>query len=344
MVSLQYPWPETPPPGETIAVAPGIHWLSMPLPFRSTTSTCGWSRTKAAGRSSTPASATQKTRALWEKLSPKFDPVKRVIVTHYHPDHAGNADWLCKRFGVELWTTQGEYLTAHAVRASSAGYTSDAVLSVFQKNGLRCRRAPPPWRASADNRYAALVPDFPHSPTAASSRATACASAGTTGSAIIGHGHAPEHLSLVLRSAERGDRRRHAAVDDLHQRQRLVDRPRGRSAAPVPRVDRPLSRASRPTCWCCPSHGKPFRGAHVRVRAARGAPRGPFRRAEECAARTGRRAPATCLPVLFRRPLDAHQTFFAMGEAIAHLHYLYYAGRCQARRIGADGIMRYAAR
>src|SRR6185369_2066122 len=34
MVSLEYPWPETPPPGETIAVAPGIHWLSMPLPFQ----------------------------------------------------------------------------------------------------------------------------------------------------------------------------------------------------------------------------------------------------------------------------------------------------------------------
>ena len=48
------------------------------------------------------------------------------------------------------------------------------------------------------------------------------------------------------------------------------------------------------------------------------------------------------LPVLFRRPLDAHQTFFAMGEAIAHLHYLYYAGEAK-RAAGADGIMRYAA-
>jgi hypothetical protein len=47
------------------------------------------------------------------------------------------------------------------------------------------------------------------------------------------------------------------------------------------------------------------------------------------------------LGVLFRRPLDAHQTFFAMGEAIAHLHYLYYAGRA-TRAVGADGVMRYA--
>ena len=32
--------------------------------------------------------------------------------------------------------------------------------------------------------------------------------------------------------------------------------------------------------------------------------------------------------------------FFDMGEAIAHLHYLHYAGRL-ARTEGADGVMRY---
>jgi hypothetical protein len=32
-----------------------------------------------------------------------------------------------------------------------------------------------------------------------------------------------------------------------------------------------------------------------------------------------------------------------MGEAIAHLHYLYYAGEAK-RSAGDDGIMRYATR
>jgi hypothetical protein len=31
-----------------------------------------------------------------------------------------------------------------------------------------------------------------------------------------------------------------------------------------------------------------------------------------------------------------------MGEAIAHLHYLYYAGHAR-RGIGPDGVMRYAS-
>ena len=34
MSSLQYPWPETPQPGTTLEVAPGVHWISMPLPFQ----------------------------------------------------------------------------------------------------------------------------------------------------------------------------------------------------------------------------------------------------------------------------------------------------------------------
>jgi hypothetical protein len=32
---------------------------------------------------------------------------------------------------------------------------------------------------------------------------------------------------------------------------------------------------------------------------------------------------ADVLPVLFKRKLDLHQTTFAMGEAIAHLHLLW---------------------
>ena len=55
-------------------------------------------------------------------------------------------------------------------------------------------------------------------------------------------------------------------------------------------------------------------------------------------------APLTAYDVLgtlFRRKLDTHQTTFAMGEAIAHLHYLRFAGLVK-RSVGADGVVRYA--
>ena len=46
------------------------------------------------------------------------------------------------------------------------------------------------------------------------------------------------------------------------------------------------------------------------------------------------------IPILFRRPLDLQQRFFAMGEAIAHLNFLCQAGRAR-RRVQADGAIRF---
>src|SRR6185503_5509289 len=91
-----------------------------------------------------------------------------------------------------------------------------------------------------------------------------------------------------------------------------------------------------------PSHGKPFRGAHERVAQLEAHHQARFAELKE-AIRGKEKSAGELLPVLFRRPLDAHQTFFAMGEAIAHLHYPYSAGPAQ-RSPGPDGIMRYPTR
>ena len=50
---------------------------------------------------------------------------------------------------------------------------------------------------------------------------------------------------------------------------------------------------------------------------------------------------ADILPVMFKRPLDLHQTTFAMGESIAHLHTLWFGGQLQ-RTLCADGIYRFS--
>jgi hypothetical protein len=45
---------------------------------------------------------------------------------------------------------------------------------------------------------------------------------------------------------------------------------------------------------------------------------------------------------MFKRVLDLHQTTFAMGEALAHLHWLWFGGQL-TRQLGADGIYRFSA-
>jgi glyoxylase-like metal-dependent hydrolase (beta-lactamase superfamily II) len=278
-----------------------------------------------------------RTRSLWEQIFSEVKDVKRVILTHYHPDHAGNAGWLCRRFGVELWTTQGEYLTAHAVRSSSAGYTSEAVLSVFKKNGLDAGHSAVMAKMRGNNRYAELVPDFPHSYRRII-EGDVVRIGGRDWQAIIGHGHAPEHLSLYCKELNvviAGDMLLSTistnvsvwSIDPEGDPLRLflesVARYRG-----LPE-----------DVLVLPSHGKPFHGAHARVEQLEQHHQARF--SELLQSLDEPKSAGEVLSVLFRRAMDTHQMFFAMGEAIAHLHYLYYAGSAR-RAVGPDGIMRYA--
>jgi glyoxylase-like metal-dependent hydrolase (beta-lactamase superfamily II) len=88
-----------------------------------------------------------------------------------------------------------------------------------------------------------------------------------------------------------------------------------------------------------PSHGKPFRGIHERVRQLHDHHEERLAEVME-ACSSGPKSAADVLPVLFKRKLDLHQTTFAMGESVAHLHALWHEGRL-ARTRGADGIWRF---
>ena len=343
MSSLDYPFAELPAPGTTLEVAPGVRWLRMPLPFqldhinlwlledRNEKGPCWTIVDTGIGNTAT--------RQLWEQIFStvlKNSSVKRIIVTHYHPDHAGNAAWLCERFGVELWMTQAEYLTAHAVRTAGAGYTGEAVLEVFRKNGLEEERRAA--MSARGNRYAQLVPAFPHAYRRIL-EGERLQIGGRSWRAIVGYGHAPEHLSLYCRDLNvviAGDMLLSTistnvsvwSVDPEGDPLRLF-------------LDSIARYRDLPSeVLVLPSHGKPFRGAHLRIEELRKHHEARFADVME-SLRERPKSAGELLGVLFRRPLDAHQTFFAMGEAIAHLHYLYYAGRA-SRALGEDGVMRYA--
>ena len=336
MPSLEYPFPSLPEPGTTLEVARGAHWLRMPLPFQLDHINL-WLLDDDDGSTIVDTGiGNDITRELWDRILSKAPKIKRIIVTHYHPDHAGNAAWLCERFGVDLWMTQGEYLTAHAVRASAAGYTSDAVLEVFRKNGLDQARLGA--MVTRKNRYAGLVPDFPHSYRRLID-GDRVKIGGREWQVMVGYGHAPEHMSLfcpALNVLIAGDMLLSTISTNVSVWS--VD-PDG---DPLRLFLQSIARYRElpADVLVLPSHGKPFRGAHRRVQELEEHHEARFKDVMDSLNGASKSA-GDLLPVLFRRPLDAHQTFFAMGEAIAHLHYLYYAGRA-SRTIGKDGIMRYA--
>jgi hypothetical protein len=84
-----------------------------------------------------------------------------------------------------------------------------------------------------------------------------------------------------------------------------------------------------------PSHDRVFTGMHERITELRA--HHARRLTELEAVLDTPKCAAEILPVLFNRPLNDHQLIFAIGEAIAHLHFLWRAGRVVRSR-GADGI------
>jgi glyoxylase-like metal-dependent hydrolase (beta-lactamase superfamily II) len=132
--SIEYPFAEPPAPGATLEVAPGLHWLRMPLPFELDHINLWLLEDQHEGEPAWTLIDTglgdEATREIWQQLLGarlRDRPLKRVLVTHYHPDHAGSAAWLCERLDARLWMTRGEYLTVHAARAGSAGYSTAAL-------------------------------------------------------------------------------------------------------------------------------------------------------------------------------------------------------------------------
>src|SRR4051812_38693652 len=197
---LQFPFPEIPPLGTTIEVAPGVRWLRMVLPFALdhinlwllddeqdgvpgyTIIDCGLSN--------------DSTRAAWEQVFAAHigaKPVHRLIVTHYHPDHAGNAGWLVERFGCESWMTQGEYLTAHAVMDNAAGYSPEAAIVLYKANGMDTSHDD--GLAKRGHFYRKSVLPLPNQ-----YRRMLDGETLTIGrrawKILVGNGHAPEHASL----------------------------------------------------------------------------------------------------------------------------------------------------
>ena len=339
MAAPEYPFAEPPAPGATAEIAPGVHWLRMALPFALDHINLWLLDDGDAWSIIDTGLGDAATRALWERIFAGrigAKPVRRVLVTHYHPDHAGNAAWLCERTGAQLWMTRGEYLTVHAARHGAAGYSPEAQKQLFLANGLGEAQANE--LLSRGGLYKKMVPDFPFSHRRLFEGET-IAAAGRDWRVMIGYGHAPEHASLYCE-----------ALNVLISGDMLLPRISTNVAVrPVDPWSNPLRLflesvrrylALPRDMLVLPSHGLPFRGAHERV--AQLEAHHAERLAElRAACAQAPRAAADVLEVLFHRKLDTGQIFFALGEAIAHLHYLHYDGQLE-RTVGADGVARFA--
>jgi glyoxylase-like metal-dependent hydrolase (beta-lactamase superfamily II) len=347
---LEYPLGDALPTlGETLEVAPGVRWVRMLLPFALDHINLWLLRDRQEGVEGWTivdcGIANAATIAAWEQVfANELDglPVLRVIVTHMHPDHMGLAHWLTQRWSLDgrdcrLWISATDYNAARLASASTLTFGGELAAAHFMRHGLVDPESIAKVRARTSY-YASMVPAVPEryrrlmdgNRIAIGAHEWRC---------IAGYGHAPEHMALhcadlgVLISGD-------MVLPRISTNVMVIDI--------EPEAD-PLRlyldsierfRALPETTLVLPSHGRPFTGLQRRIDQLR--EHHDERFAEVIAACTARpHSAAEIVPIMFKRELDLHQLTFAMGEAIAHLHGLWFAGKLE-RVAGADGVFRFA--
>jgi glyoxylase-like metal-dependent hydrolase (beta-lactamase superfamily II) len=339
---LHYPFgDEVPVPGEVREIAPGVRWLRMGLPFALDHINL-WLLEDGPGWTIVDCGITNDaTKAAWEQVfatALQGRPVTRVIATHMHPDHIGLAHWLTERWQCRLWVSATDYNAARLSSQSTTGFGGERSAAFFGSHGLTDPEALAKVRGRS-NYYASMVPQVPTSFRRLMD-GMSVAIGGHAWRCIAGYGHAPEHMALhceALNLLISGDMvlpriSTNVSVYDLEPEADSL-------TLYLDSLARYLALPAQ--TLVLPSHGKPFTGLHARVRQLR--EHHDERLADVLAAcRTKPCHAAELLPVLFKRKLDLHQTTFAMGEAVAHLHALWYRGALVRER-GDDGVWRFGA-
>ncbi len=336
-MSLIFPFPQAPVAAERIEVAPDVYWLRMPLPFQLDHINLwllrdgdGWTIVDTGF----PDDAVKET---WRQVIAGLDgPVRRLIVTHFHPDHLGLAAWLMEKTGARLEMTTGEFLTAHAVWNEYGGHGARYMVEQFRQHGLDSETlAKFEQRGSG---YRKAVPSLPEYYVRLKVGDSATVH-GRKWQILIGYGHSPEHMALYC-----------AELNVLISGDMLLPKISTNISVYASTPDAnalgwflssldEMAQAMPESTLVLPSHGLPFVGIHTRVAALHAHHEERLGVLEETCEIAPKSA-AELLDVLFERALDTHQTMFAMGEAIAHLNLLEQAGRL-SRETDAAGVIRY---
>lgn len=346
---LEYPWgDQLAQAGNSMAVADGVRWVRLPLPFALDHINVWLLRDEIDGREGWTiidcGVCRDEVKDLWNQVfESSLDglPVLRVIVTHMHPDHVGLAHWLCERWNAPLWMTMTDYAIARLWSrppvddVTAGGPNGQSAVDHFAMHGLSDPQAQAEIRERSTY-YPSLVPDVPASFTRIMDGQSVTIG-GREWRIIVGYGHAPEHASLycdTLRVLISGD----MVLPRISTNVSVFDFEPGSNPLPLYLNSLRGYDGLPEDTLVLPSHGKPFKGLHERI--AQQHAHHAERLDEVMTACAQPQSTSDIVPIMFRRKLDLHQLTFAMGEALAHLHALYYEGRL-TRAIGSDGIVRF---
>ena len=337
--SLTFPVAVPPAPGVLVDIAPGVRWLRLPLPYRLDhinvyliENAGGWT-VFDTGLGTGPC------KEAWQIALAglaKGQSLKSTIVSHFHPDHVGLAGWLCQQYDLELTMPRPEYLHTLLLQFAPADYGEEVYRPFYQRHGLSAEATE--IVLSRGHEYLKRTTGVPASYHRIKHGDT-LAIGSREFQVLTGGGHSLEQAMLY-----RPQERLFLAADQV-----IARISPNVSVHPMePSLDalgiylaslRAIKASIDPDVLVLPGHGLPFYGVHTRVdeliahHAARCAE-------IAVACKQMPQSVAEIVPILFTRPLDAHQTGFAFGEVLAHVNHMLGRGELRLDN-DAGGVDRY---
>ena len=263
-------------------------------------------------------------------------PVKRLIVTHHHPDHIGLAGWLMARTGCALWTTRTAWLFARMLHLDhqdkptpeqvafrrGCGFSEDEVAAYAQTTPFNFSRSVAPMPLGFRRIVEGEVIEI----------------GGRRWRVILGHGHAPDHATLYCLDAPiwlTGDQIIPGISSNIGV---YPTEPEADPLADWLDSCEALKAHARDDLLALPGHKEPFTGVPFRLDQLIENHVGALDRLRTHLAEP--RSAVECLTTLFKREVRMDEFGLAAAEAVAHLNHLWRLGEVR-RDADADGVWRW---
>ncbi len=339
--ALDYLEIEPPEPGRARSLGEGFLWARIPLPMELNHINVwllgdgdGWTLVDTG-------LAEEVCRDAWRRLEPADlggRPLRRIFVTHDHPDHMGLASWLHERHGAPVWMSEVGHRSTAEMLAESVQTLNARRFAFLATHGMEVAPDDSVRQVGAEHgRWYGGLPPLER-PTVDGDRLTAGAREWRV---IETGGHCRGHLCLYDAARDvliTGDQVLPTISPNVSALATRPDaNPLGEFLGSLARLEQTCSRDT----LVLPSHGRPFRGLHRRIEVLRSHHLQQLEALRE-ACQGHPRSANDLLAVMFARPLRGFHRLLALGETVAHLNYLWHAG-VLVRRVEDDGRIRFGA-